>query len=265
LEAPKHYADEAKQQWSEYRTRLSPPRHREARFHDSVPNIPNNTHINTEVQANVKFLELMAAAEIWRQAPASIRDDTNPAPAREQRLPPPPRRTNQAQTRNHSSGNKAPNGGNNETTTEGASDGSSHMGTHESASCSIASEEENNSTDSAQELTRTSQNTYQARFHEQVKMFKRQQTAIDSLGKTSSDRLSLIERQLHRFETFDTKLTAVGSQMDQVTHNQQALTESLRTIKQDNKAEKAITGSSSTKATEKSMHCHKMSQTQWPP
>ena len=70
-------------------------------------------------------------------------------------------------------------------------------------------------------------------------MFKSQQKAIESLGKTSSDRLSLIERQLHRFEAFDTKLAAVGSQLENVSTNQQHITDSMKAIKNDNKIQKA--------------------------
>ena len=70
-------------------------------------------------------------------------------------------------------------------------------------------------------------------------MFKSQQKAIESLGKTSSDRISLIERQLHRFDDLDTKLSGVGTQLDQVTVSQKNLTDSLRAMKKDNKNEKA--------------------------
>ena len=236
LVAPRHYLEAAQKQWSEYRSRLSPPRHREARFHDSVPNLPNTTHINTEVQANVNFLERMSAAEIWRQAPAAIRAETQAAPAKEQRLPPPPREAPQP-PRNKQSDNNRSTKGDNET----ANSETHQSASRASASSSLATEDDNDSTDSTQELTRASQNTYQARFHTQAKMFKSQQKAIESLGKTSSDRLSLIERQLHRFEAFDTKLSAVGSQMEQVSNNQQTLTDSLRAIKKDNKAEKTKT------------------------
>jgi hypothetical protein len=241
LVAPRHYVEAAQKQWSEYRARLSPPRHREARFHDSVPNLPNTTHINTEVQANVNFLERMSAAEIWQQAPSAIRAEARatPAPTKEKRLPPPPREASRTSRNNQSNNGK----GNNEGNEIPCSDKSENdqADSRGSASSSLATEDDNDSTDSTQELTRASQNTYQARFHEQAQMFKSQQKAIESLGKTSSDRLSLIERQLHRFEALDTKLSTVGSQLDQVSTNQQTLSENMRAIKKDNKAEKTKT------------------------
>ena len=180
----------------------------------------------------------MSSAEIWQQAPAAIRNDTV-TPAKAQRLPPPPRGTHQQKHGSHFTNDKS-NKGNNETNTKRKSETNQHNTSRTSVSSSIASDDDQ-STDSTQELTKASQNTYQARFHEHAQMFKRQQTAIESLGKTSSDRLSLIERQLHRFEDFDTKLSAVGTQMDQVSKNQHDLTESLRSIKKDNKTEKTYT------------------------
>jgi hypothetical protein len=236
LVVPKHYLEDAKRHWAEYRTRLSPPRHREARFQDSVPNLPNYSLINTEVQANVNFLERMSAADIWRQAPASIRGAKAVQP-KEQRLPPPPKtapKNNEKQTsRNeqHTRGcAKA---------TESEQREHRQAPSHASASSSLESDDDIDSTNSTQELTRASQNTYQARLHEHAQMFKSQQKALESLGKTSSVRLSLIERQLHRFDDFDTKLSGVGTQLDQVALNQKNLNESLRAIKKDNKHEKA--------------------------
>ena len=56
LVAPRHYLEQAQTHWAAYRTRIAPPRHREARFQESVRNLPNSSIINTEVLANVTFL-----------------------------------------------------------------------------------------------------------------------------------------------------------------------------------------------------------------
>jgi hypothetical protein len=239
LVAPRHYLEQAQTHWAAYRTRIAPPRHREARFQESVHNLPDYSLINTEVLANVTFLERMSAAEIWKQAPETVRDATTKA-SKAQRLPPPPKIAPVTQhDTQQASGTTSPKQGANATTTDGAPGTHQQDESHASATSSIASDEDNESTDSTAELTRASANTYQARFHQHSQMFKSQQKAIESLGKTSSDRLSLIERQLHRFEAFDTKLAAVGSQLENMSTNQQHLTASMKAIKDDNKIQKA--------------------------
>ena len=121
LVAPRHYLEHAQKSWTEYPTRLSPRRHREARFQNSVPNLPDYSHINIEVQANVTFLERMSAAEIWQQAPESIRDAAA-KPAKAQRLPPPPKAAPVTQQdKQQATRTVSQSRGNNEKTTEGAS------------------------------------------------------------------------------------------------------------------------------------------------
>lgn len=73
--------------------------------------------------------------------------------------------------------------------------------------------DDQSSSGSTQSMTRTSQNTYQARFHEIDAMIRKRQKALDASGKVSSDRLSTIERQLHRFDDMDSKIGAVRDQI----------------------------------------------------
>ena len=74
LVVPRHYLEEANKHWRQYRLRLSPPRHREARYRDSVSGLPDVIHITTSIQSNISFLEEMASASVWSQVPPTDRD-----------------------------------------------------------------------------------------------------------------------------------------------------------------------------------------------
>jgi hypothetical protein len=75
LLSPNHYIDQAQQHWRTYKSRLYPPSHREARFRDNLPGLPDVIHIQTEIQSNVSFLEQMANANVWTQRHDSRRSD----------------------------------------------------------------------------------------------------------------------------------------------------------------------------------------------
>ena len=68
---PDHYADHAKEELRQYRARLSPPSHREARFRDSVPDLPDVIHIQTAIESNVSFLDTLFSADEWSKPLAS--------------------------------------------------------------------------------------------------------------------------------------------------------------------------------------------------
>jgi hypothetical protein len=57
LLVPSHYLVYAQNQWREYKARLSPPTHREARYRDNLPGLPNVIHIQAAIASNVTFLK----------------------------------------------------------------------------------------------------------------------------------------------------------------------------------------------------------------
>ena len=70
--------------------------------------------------------------------------------------------------------------------------------------------------------------TSQARFREIDAIIKRQQKNLEAHAKQSADRLSTIERQLHRFDALDKKIDAVAEQVKTASGIQTEMTESVR-------------------------------------
>ena len=73
--------------------------------------------------------------------------------------------------------------------------------------------------------------TSSARLIELEGRITRQQNDFDRKDKISSDRLSQIERQLHRFDEVDTKLDTMKTEIDKkLEGSQKAQTDELRTM-----------------------------------
>jgi hypothetical protein len=75
LVVPKYYMEMAQTQWRQYRLRLFPLRQQEVRYRDTVLGLPDVIHITTSIQSNADCrLQTMSAAEVWSQAPSSVRE-----------------------------------------------------------------------------------------------------------------------------------------------------------------------------------------------
>lgn len=97
---------------------------------------------------------------------------------------------------------------------------------------SLLDGDDDRSNASTQALTRGSGSltTAQARFRELEAMMQRQQKLIDSQAKKSADRLTTIERHLHRLDALDQKISQVGDQVQIAASSHQ---ESLSTLRRD--------------------------------
>ncbi|KAI2503180.1 hypothetical protein MHU86_11283 [Fragilaria crotonensis] len=69
LLAPVHYHEQATEELRQYRMRLSPPSHREARFRDSVLDLPDEIHIKTAADSNVLLIGNLSTAEVRQKLP----------------------------------------------------------------------------------------------------------------------------------------------------------------------------------------------------
>jgi hypothetical protein len=78
LVCPESYIEQANEEWQKYKSRLNPPGHREARYRDSVSGLPDLSHIRIEFKTNISMLENLSAADIWKQAPASVKEPGSP-------------------------------------------------------------------------------------------------------------------------------------------------------------------------------------------
>ncbi|KAI2496056.1 hypothetical protein MHU86_18477 [Fragilaria crotonensis] len=76
LLTPGHYFTEAKEELRLYRLRLSPPSHREARFRDSVPDLPDEIHIKTAADSKVLLMDNLSMSDVWQQLPSWYKDKT---------------------------------------------------------------------------------------------------------------------------------------------------------------------------------------------
>ncbi len=58
--------------------RLYPPTHREARYRDNLPGLPDVIHIQAAIPSNVTFLEMLSTATECQNAPSFTRHTPNP-------------------------------------------------------------------------------------------------------------------------------------------------------------------------------------------
>ncbi|KAI2490868.1 hypothetical protein MHU86_23691 [Fragilaria crotonensis] len=73
LLVPAAYAAAIKPMIVQYKERLQPVSKREARYRDSIPDLPEVIHITSTVQSNLDYMAKMSAADIWSKAPPSVK------------------------------------------------------------------------------------------------------------------------------------------------------------------------------------------------
>ena len=69
LLVPAHYLDQAKTELRLYRMRLAPHSHREAKFRESVMDLPDEIHIQTSAASNIAFMANLLSASVWKALP----------------------------------------------------------------------------------------------------------------------------------------------------------------------------------------------------
>ena len=75
LLVPPHFLTAATLERRQYRARLHPPGHREARFRDEVKDLPDQIHIQNAVVSHMTLLETMSSAKVWNTVSPSVQKD----------------------------------------------------------------------------------------------------------------------------------------------------------------------------------------------
>ena len=212
LLVPAHFLAAATLEWRQYRTRLHPPGHREARFRDEVKDLPDLIHIRKAVESHMTFLETMSSAAVWSKAPSSVTTDgnqhkhqsTKPSP----QVPPAAAATVwPALTANNKNHKKQ--------VSQSGRFGTSTWNT--SGHTSLASND-SRSVDSTQNLTLSSKES-QNRFKQLEEMIRSQQAQSNQESQEAKTRLHNMEIQFSRIDDLDTKVAAIQGDLS-VVHNQ---------------------------------------------
>ena len=200
---PSHYQDQARTQWYAYKSRLYPPSHREARFLDSVPGLPDEIHIQQEVASNISFLEYLSAADIWKQAPTTVRQDTpRPTP-----MPVPPSFTRSGYEFCPTQILPPPKSRYQKQGVERV------LNVEDQSLQSIgraSTDMEDRSTASTQSITLASQ-VVDRRIRELSVLIKQQQSASEAISKESTTRFSEMDHQFSRINDLDSKMTVLST------------------------------------------------------
>lgn len=69
--------NDTKEQQNEICMQLSPPSHWEARFWDSVPDLPDEVHVKIAVDSNVLLMDNLATAEVWQWLPSHTEKESS--------------------------------------------------------------------------------------------------------------------------------------------------------------------------------------------
>ena len=210
LLVPAHFMPAATLEWHQYRSRLHPPGHREARLRDEVTDLPDQIHIQKSVLSHMKLLEKMSSADVWRTAPTSVRTSDSTPPNTKNATSPPPVSPTAAKTvwptiASHNKKSKQ------------QAHPSERYGTstwNTSAQTSLASEG-SRSIDSTQNLTLSSKES-QTRFKQLEEMIRTQQQQSQNESKEAQTRLSNMEKQFTRIDYLDTKVAAIQGDISTV-------------------------------------------------
>ncbi|KAI2498582.1 hypothetical protein MHU86_15926 [Fragilaria crotonensis] len=232
LLSPTHFYSQAQSHWRMYKARLYPPSHRETRFRDNLPGLPDVITIQSEIQSNVSFLEQMSLKQAWKndmekgnKAPNITNDKAGNLTSRNQQVQrqawPTPSETTEVTSHPNSSVRSYQSGHDNDSTS-----------IHDSMNFA-----EDRSTGSTRSSTQASRNTMNTRFHEIDAILKRDQKAMQASSKKTSDRLSLLERQFGRIDDLDTKLSSVQTSIENTNkdtaRNQQQMANTITEMQRD--------------------------------
>ena len=241
LVVPSHYFHQAQQQWRMYKSRLYPPSHRETRFRDTIPGLPDVIMIQKEIKSNVSFLEQMAIGESWRDKPESIRNEqvvcNKVHSSNQQRNKLPDTSQTTSRQASISSSWPTPEESSGHRTWKGSSaKHSRNEPTSVGSNTSLASED-----DRSTEMTRTStiasRNTMNKTFKEINSIIQNQQDVIEVSSRQTDDRLSILERQFNKIEDLDSKMTEVQKNLENtrkhIEYNQKKLSKNLQEMIED--------------------------------
>ena len=209
---PAHYLTAATLEWRQYRSRLHPPGHREARFRDEVKDLPDQIHIQNAVESHMTFLEKMSSATVWNTVPPPVPNEGDQQ-KNQSAMPLPQVALAAANT-------VWPTITSNNKTSKKQVSQSERFGTstwNTSGHTSLASDD-SRSIDSTQNLTVSSKES-QSRFKQLEDMIRRQQEQSNQESQEAKTRLCNMEIQFNRIDDLDTKVAAIQGDLS-VVHNQ---------------------------------------------
>ncbi|KAI2506498.1 hypothetical protein MHU86_7908 [Fragilaria crotonensis] len=269
LLVPSHYLQVVQQEWQQYKARLFPPRHREARFRDNLPGLPHVIHIQAEIEAHVSFFEKLSEASVWQLTSESSRNPSTVSAADENRYN---RRIGINQQLNARSGwptpaevspRQKPRDQTTRPNQQSLEDSEQHS---TGGDTSIGTTDDDRSTASTRSLTHASRTSAtDARFSELELQMNKKLQALDASGKASLNRLLSMEQQFHRIDDMDKKLAAVNKTLDAATKQMELSTSTHQEISSDMAELKVHTAQQFTEMNQRllsNMECqHKMSTT----
>ena len=227
----------------QYRSRLSPPSHREARFRDSVPDLPDVIHIQTEIASNVSFLTNLLTSDKWQHLPDSTTTSQSTKSNR--------RKLNAAQNRSHAElrlnawvAPPAVSGLHHSSVHPGTLPVPAHTGPNSQPNDhqdrlfntneehSIASTE--NTTLATESQYKAMDSQYQTRLNELRSETRSKLQKLEASGNETTTRLKSLEKQFTKFDELDHKVAAVkedlralSKQLEESVDTQQELSRSL--------------------------------------
>jgi hypothetical protein len=226
LMAPQHEVI-VKAAFEDYRRRVFPFTLREERFRETIGPPPSVIHVDLKVRANLQFVDKLSSVTTnWKESDDTSYSEAEEASSnaydisQEQQRQESERINTEADSQKDTHGAKKP-----PTPLESLQ----RMYQQRSTDNTIAS---STSSQSGSDRSRQSMlSTSSARFIELEARITRQQTDFDRKDKISSERLSQIERQLHRFDEVDTKLDTMKSDIDRkIDGSQKAQTAEIQNM-----------------------------------
>jgi hypothetical protein len=227
LMAPQHEAT-VKIAFEEYRRRIFPFTQREERFRETIGPPPSVIHVDSKVLANLQFLDKLSSSTTnWKPSDDENFDteaESNAESSISKEL-----RVSQSGSHTKSSGTGNPKSS--DIPKMPPTPLESLLNQYQNRSTDNTTASSSSSISGSDKTRQTMLSTSSARLIELEGRITRQQNDFDRKDKISSDRLSQIERQLHRFDEVDTKLDTIKTEIDKkLEGSQKAQTDELRTM-----------------------------------
>ena len=234
-------------QLRQYRSRLSPPSHREARFRDSLPDLPDVIHIQTEIESNVSFLTNLLTSDRWQQLP-SLDNTTRSNKSNKKKSKAARGSRSQAESRLNAWAAPPAVPGLQHATQVDPVDRRSPMISNDqrlpgreqrddrmppaNEEHSVASTE--NTTLATESQYQATESQYQARLQELRSETRSKLKKLEDSGDETTTRLKSLEKQFTKFDDLDQKVAAVkdelhalSKQLEDSVETQQAMSSSL--------------------------------------
>ncbi|KAI2501774.1 hypothetical protein MHU86_12694 [Fragilaria crotonensis] len=215
LLVPAQYFDQAKEELRLYRLRLSPPSHREARFRDSVLDLPDEIHIKTAADSNVSFMDTLSTADVWQKLPTYLgKPHSSSLVGKDKKK----NISTQFPTKQSKNAWTTPPAQSDQNSSDKAKE---HQQVSEDDSLSLEGRlsvgTDDLSTASTQSLTLASDSKYQTKLKELEVATKKKLESLQIAGRAASKQLESLEEKFQTFAT-DTskKIEEVQSELQQV-------------------------------------------------